>query len=277
MLRIKKVLNSSVVLAIDEHSQEYILLGKGIGYGKKAGTVIGDSDFNQVFVTSPNPSVEQLLTTVASTSPQLIELTQTIVNRAAEQLQTKLSDSLYVALLDHLKFALERDAKGIEITNRVYWEIKTYYSHEFEIGNVAVRLVNQTFNTDFSEQEAANIASHIINAENGNDERKDALKAGQLISRIISIIKYQAGVTINEHQMNYQRCVVHVKFLVERAIAGELFDDADPAMVALVENQNPRAFTIAQKVAAYLNMKFKVPLPDEEIMLMAMQIQRVIT
>ncbi|WP_225367153.1 CAT RNA binding domain-containing protein [Lactiplantibacillus pentosus] len=103
MLRIKKVLNSSVVLATDEHSQEFILLGKGIGYGKKAGTVIGDSDFNQVFVTSPNPSVEQLLTTVASTSPQLIELTQTIVNRAAEQLQTKLSDSLYVALLDHLK------------------------------------------------------------------------------------------------------------------------------------------------------------------------------
>ncbi|MCH8623672.1 PRD domain-containing protein [Lactiplantibacillus plantarum] len=276
MLRIKKVLNSSGVLVTDEHDQEFILLGKGIGYGKKPGAVIMDGDFNQVFVASPDPNVEQLLATIASSSPQLIEITQTIVSEATEQLQSKLSDTLYVALLDHLKFALERAAKGIVITNRVYWEIKTYYSHEFEIGQLAVRLVNRAFKTDFSEQEAANIAAHIINAENGTDERKDALRAGQLIGRIINIIKYQAGGIVNEHDLNYQRCVVHVKFLVERAIAGELLDDADPAMVAIVKSQNSRAFAIAGKVAAYMSMKFKMPLPDEEVMLMAMQIQRLL-
>jgi len=47
-------------------------------------------------------------------------------------------------------------------------------------------------------------------------------------------------------------------------------------MVALVQSQNRRAYQIAQKVAAYLNMKFTAPLPDEEIMLMAMQIQRIL-
>lgn len=276
MLRIKKVLNSNVVLVTDEHDQEFILLGKGIGYGKKPGAVIMDDDFNQVFVASPDPNVEQLLATIASSSPQLIEITQTIVSEATEQLQSKLSDTLYVALLDHLKFALERAAEGIVITNRVYWEIKTYYSHEFEIGQLAVRLVNRAFKTDFSEQEAANIAAHIINAKNGTDERKDALKAGQLIGRIINIIKYQAGGIVNEHDLNYQRCVVHVKFLVERAIAGELLDDADPAMVAIVKIQNSRAFAITGKVAAYMSMKFKMPLPDEEVMLMAMQIQRLL-
>ncbi|AVW11321.1 PRD domain-containing protein [Lactiplantibacillus paraplantarum] len=276
MLRIKKVLNSSVVLVTDEHNQEFILLGKGIGYGKRPGAVIMKGDFNQVFVASSDPNVEQLLATIASSSPQLIEITQTIVSEATEQLRSKLSDTLYVALLDHLKFALERAAKGIVITNRVYWEIKTYYTHEFEIGQLAVRLVNRAFKTEFSEQEAANIAAHIINAENGTDERKDALKAGQLIGRIINIIKYQAGGVVNEHDLNYQRCVVHVKFLVERAIAGELLKDTDPAMVAIVRSQNPRAFAIAGKVAAYLNMKFQTPLPDEEVMLMAMQIQRVL-
>lgn len=263
-------------MVTDEHDQEFILLGKGIGYGKKPCAVIMDGDFNQVFVASPDPNVEQLLATIASSSPQLIEITQTIVSEATEQLQSKLSDMLYVALLDHLKFALERAAKGIVITNRVYWEIKTYYSHEFEIGQLAVRLVNRAFKTDFSEQEAANIAAHIINAENGTDERKDALRAGQLIGRIINIIKYQAGGIVNEHDLNYQRCVVHVKFLVERAIAGELLDDADPAMVAIVKSQNSRAFAIAGKVAAYMSMKFKMPLPDEEVMLMAMQIQRLL-
>lgn len=276
MLRIKKVLNSSVVLATNERDQEFVLLGKGLGYGKHPGTVVTEHDFNQVFVATQNPNVEQLLTTIASSSPHLLEITQKIVTQAQQRITAKLSETLYVALLDHLKFALERAEKGIVITNRVYWEIKTYYASEFELGQLAVKLVNEQMGTEFSEQEAANIAAHIINAENGTDERKDALKAGQLIGRIINIIKYQAGGKLDEQGMNYQRCVVHVKFLVERAIAGSLLANADPAMVALVKSQNPRAFQIAQKVAAYLNMKFKTPLPDEEVMLMALQIQRLI-
>ncbi|HZH60339.1 MAG TPA: CAT RNA binding domain-containing protein, partial [Metabacillus sp.] len=35
MIKIKKVLNSSVVLAEDEQKKEFILFGKGIGYGQK--------------------------------------------------------------------------------------------------------------------------------------------------------------------------------------------------------------------------------------------------
>lgn len=58
MLWIKKVLNFSVVLVIDEYDQEFILLGKGIGYGKKIGVVIMDGDFNQVFVVLLDLNVE---------------------------------------------------------------------------------------------------------------------------------------------------------------------------------------------------------------------------
>lgn len=276
MLHIKKVLNSSVVLATNERDQEFILLGKGIGYGKKAGTAVTDGDFNQVFVPAPDPNVEQLLTTIASSSPQLIEITQQVIAHATARLQMKLSDTLFISLLDHLKFALERAEKGIVITNRVYWEIKTYYAAEFAIGSFAVNAMNTNLGTAFSDQEAANIAAHVINAENGTDERKDALKAGQLIGRVINIIKYQAGGVLDEADPNYQRCLVHVKFLVERAIAHHLLADGDPAMVALVQSQNRRAYQVAQKVAAYLDMKFAAPLPDEEIMLMAMQIQRLL-
>ena len=36
-MHIQKVLNSSVVLVQDDSGEESILLGKGIGYGRKAG------------------------------------------------------------------------------------------------------------------------------------------------------------------------------------------------------------------------------------------------
>ena len=37
MYQIKKVLNSSVVLVEDDTKAEFVLLGKGIGFGKKPG------------------------------------------------------------------------------------------------------------------------------------------------------------------------------------------------------------------------------------------------
>ncbi len=36
-MHIQKVLNSSVVLVQDDSGEESILLGKGIGYGRKSG------------------------------------------------------------------------------------------------------------------------------------------------------------------------------------------------------------------------------------------------
>lgn len=276
VMKIKKVLNSSVVLAVDDKQKEFILLGKGIGYGKRPGASVTNKSFDQVFMPVNDTNVEHFLTMIAETSPELIDITQQIIKYAKSNLNTKLSDALYVSLLDHLKFALERFQQGITITNRVYWEIKTYYPSEFGIGKYAVQIMNQQLKTNFSEQEAANIAAHIINAENGTDERKDALKAGQIIGRIINIIKYQSQGKLDEDSPNYQRCVVHVKFLVERAIAGRLLKDADPAMVAIVESQNERAFRIAKKVSEYMDIKFGQELPDEEVMLMAMQIQRIL-
>ncbi|GEL89837.1 PRD domain-containing protein [Pediococcus parvulus] len=46
--------------------------------------------------------------------------------------------------------------------------------------------------------------------------------------------------------------------------------------MAIVESQNERAFNIAKKISEYMDIKFGHELPDEEIMLMAMQIQRIL-
>ncbi|MBL3531313.1 PRD domain-containing protein [Companilactobacillus zhachilii] len=274
-MKIKKVLNSSVVLAVNDRNQEFILLGKGIGYGKKMGTTLDSESYNQVFVPVNNANVEQLLTSIAESSPKLIEIAQKIISHASESLNSRLSDALYVSLLDHLKFAIEREEKGITITNKVYWEIKTYYSKEFSIGTYAVKLLNSEMNTNFSDQEASNIAANIINAENESDDRRDALKAGQVIGRIVNIIKYQLQGSVNDSNANFQRCVVHVKFLVERIIANVMFEDVDAAIFEIVKSKDSKAFQIAENVSDYIKIKFGEPLTKEELMLMAMQIHRI--
>ena len=50
MFKIKKVLNSSVVLAVDQNRQEMVLCGRGIGYGRKPGNMIEEKQADQVFM-----------------------------------------------------------------------------------------------------------------------------------------------------------------------------------------------------------------------------------
>ena len=52
-MRISKVLNSSVVLVQDDSGEESILLGKGIGYGRRPGQVIDRQPSDRVFIPCP--------------------------------------------------------------------------------------------------------------------------------------------------------------------------------------------------------------------------------
>ena len=47
---------------------------------------------------------------------------------AEQSLGVKLSAHIYLLLTDHLHFAVERQQKGLVVTNRIFWEIKHFLS-----------------------------------------------------------------------------------------------------------------------------------------------------
>lgn len=143
MIKIKKVLNSSVVLVEDEQNKEYILFGKGIGYGQKAGNTVEEHQADQIFVPVENVKVKEYLDVLDTIPPVYVELTGQIVAYAEKKLQTKLNTGIYFTLMDHLHFAVERLSKKIAITNKVFWEIKNYYAEEFEIGLFSLELIKE--------------------------------------------------------------------------------------------------------------------------------------
>ncbi len=111
-MHIQKVLNSSVVLVQDDSGEESILLGKGIGYGRKAGEPIERQPSDRVFLPLSNPDAQPMLELFSSIPASYLELTQDIVDDAEQSLGVKLSAHIYLLLTDHLHFAVERQQKG---------------------------------------------------------------------------------------------------------------------------------------------------------------------
>jgi len=120
---IKKVLNSSVVLVHDEHGRESILLGKGIGYGQKAGTQVPARSTDQVFIPMANPDAKNLIDLLASIPAIYIEITRDTVLYAESHLGVALHPHIYLALTDHINLAVERAQQRIPIVNRLAWEV----------------------------------------------------------------------------------------------------------------------------------------------------------
>ncbi|MFP7159400.1 PRD domain-containing protein [Priestia aryabhattai] len=274
MIKIKKVLNSSVVLAEDQQGKEFILLGKGIGYGQKNGNVIEEHQTTQMFIPVENVKVKEFLGLLDSISPVFIELTQQIINYAEDKLNTKLNTGVYFTLMDHLNFAVERYKKNINITNRVYWEIKNYYPEEFKIGVFALKIMNEKLGIDLPIEEAANIAFHLINAQGQEKESKDGMRYAKMIGSIVNLARYTFNINMDEENIHYTRFITHIKYFVERFYADKMLDDKDNSLFEQIANLYPNAMSGAFKIKEYIEQVNGKTIPNEELAYLAVHIHR---
>ncbi|KAA6447708.1 PRD domain-containing protein [Bacillus swezeyi] len=277
MFKIKKVLNSSVVLAEDQNRQEMVLFGRGIGYGQKPGNRIEEKQADQVFMSVDNMKAKEFLQLLDSMPQEFIELTQQIVQHAEEKLKTKLNSGVYFTLMDHLNFAVERYKKNINITNRVYWEIKNYYTEEFEAGNYALQLINETMGIQLPKEEAANIAFHLINALGEETESKDGMKYAKMIGSIVNLVRYTLNMKWDQENIHYSRFITHVKFFVERFYADKLLADQENELFEQIANLYPQAMDVAFKIKDYIKQVNGNVIPNDELTYLAVHIHRLIS
>lgn len=275
MLVITKTLNSSVVL-VEQNGQQMILLGKGIGYGKKAGMLIKHDEVSQVFMPVDNLYVKQMLASIDSIQAEYFELAQDIVVYAEHVLGNKLNNNIYFALADHLHFAVERFENGMNISNHVFWEIKTFYASEYQIGEFSLHQLNKRLGLELPVEEAANIAFHIINAQSDKSEDVDAARAALLVAKIVNIAKFTVGEKMNQDDIHYPRFITHVKFFVKRFFSGKMLKDEDDPLFEHLQIKYPKAMGCALRIKSYIQEKFNQTISKEETTYLAVHIYRLL-
>lgn len=226
-MHIQKVLNSSVVLVQDDSGEESILLGKGIGYGRKAGEPIERQPSDRVFLPLSNPDAQPMLELFSSIPASYLELTQDIVDDAEQSLGVKLSAHIYLLLTDHLHFAVERQQKGLVVTNRIFWEIKHFYPKEYAVGQRGLQKVKAKLGIELPDEEAGNIAFHIVNARQDPQAGYDAMRAARLIGELSNIVTYSMHCPVSTESIHYARFVSHLQYFAERFFSGKLMDSED--------------------------------------------------
>lgn len=273
-MKILKVINNNVISAIDENQKEIVIMGKGIGFQKKANQEIEKEKIEKIFYLSSDHT-RQFEELVANMPYEHMQVAEEIIQYAKDTLGTHLNRNIYITLTDHLNFAIEREKQGIAFENALLWEIKKFYRREFQIGQKALEMVEAKTGVQLDEAEAGFIALHIANAESDGDIKQSITISG-MIKDMLNIVCYTFGITIDDSSLSYERFVTHLKFFIQRAVQGELYDTEDLEFNKNVEIKYAQEYQCALRIKEYMNSKVDYPITDEEIMYLTTHISRVV-
>lgn len=264
-MRIQRVLNNNVVVAHDAVNHECIIIGKGIGFGKKPGDIIDPSLSQKIYRHDENISLTSGQDLYSDIPEPLFHIVSDIVAQAKIRLDRNIHKSVYASLLDHLNFAIERDRLGKRIKNQLLWDIKRLYREEFRIGSDAIAKINQQLNTELDENEAAFIALHLLNAQQ-DGTMPDVSDVSKIIQETLNIIKYHFRIEYKEESLNFQRLVTHLKFFAHRLLSNSYVDNRDGSLNELVSMKYKASHECALKISDFINKNYGRKLTDDEVM-----------
>ncbi|MGI1690202.1 glucose PTS transporter transcription antiterminator GlcT [Thermoanaerobacter uzonensis] len=272
MYQVVKVLNNNVCMAKDDKGMECIVVGKGIGFGKKAGDIIQEDKLEKIFYVQEDVNKIKFSELMEKIREDVIGIAEEIIAMAEKIKGKKLNEHIHIALADHIAFAIERINMGIEIKNPFNIEIKALYKDDYNIALKALELINQRLNISLPEDEAGFIALHL-HAALENAGLSNTLKNARLVSQLVATIENHLGKHIDRDSIDYLRLVTHLRFAIDRLekntpVANEL--------LASIKKKFKRAYNIAIQVSKVIENTLEKKVPEEEIGYIAIHIQRLI-
>lgn len=271
---IDKIINNNVVSAFDNTGKEAVIMGRGIGFGKKAGSQIQEDQIEKIFRIKSQTLAEQFKELLANMPLEHVRISNDIISYAESELKLRLNQSIYVTLTDHINFAIERLKMNIRPENALLWEIKRFYPQEYRLGQYGISLIEKELGVKLPQDEAGFIALHFVNAEYGTDIR-DALNFPNLMQSILEITKQELEIEFDEDSLHYERFVTHVKFLLQRIYRKELLSDEEEELAAMVQRKYQKEYICSKKIAEYIEKETGSKISGEEMMYLAIHIRRV--
>lgn len=272
-LEVAKVLNNNVIIARHPENGEVVVIGKGIGFNRKAGHYIPLQSVEKMFILKNAHEQEQYKQLVPQVDEKLIEVINEIILYISKRSNEPLNEHIHIALTDHISFAIKRAEQQIIIHNPFLFETKEIYPLEYELAEFAIRLIDEKMGIDLGEDEIGFIALHIHSALT-NQEITEVKQHSQLISDLVTVIEQQLQIKLARSSLDYSRLLTHLRFAIERIRQGEKVSEPDK-LEDLLKQEYPELYFLAWKLTKMMEQRLHKPVYQAEVSYLTMHLHRV--
>lgn len=270
---IQRIFNNNVVLVHEPpSSREIILLGKGIGFGKKIGQTLPQdhADIEKKFRLEDEKHIKQYHSLINQVDQAAIGISEEIIALISGEIGPVVNEHVHVALPDHIHFAIERLRNGLEIVNPFLFEIQTLYPKEFALAQKAADMIMDSFSVHIPESEVGFLALHIHSAVSYIPVAK-AVKFTNLISEMVAMIETSFATTIARESIDYVRLITHLRFAIERIRQNKSIRNP---LLDRIKITLPDSYQLAEELARFIEERLELTVPEDEIGYIAMHLFR---
>lgn len=270
-MKLLKKINNNFALAEDSSGRVIIVSGKGIGFNKMPCEITDLSQVNRTYY-NVEPSIVSLLSNV---DKNVIDIAEQILEISKSTLRKSLNVNLTFTLADHIQFSLQRIEQGVHFTPGFEYELQYQYPAEYDIGVLAVRLINRKMNVNLPKEEAAIIAMHIIENEVKSKDtiNNKSTEIKVVLGNIVKIVEKQLKISINEESFNYYRFITHMKHLLNRVYEGQI-NTENEKLFDEIKVLYPEMFLCAQNIGDYIEEVYSRKITNEEILYIVLHLNR---
>lgn len=265
-MKIIKIINNNIVQSINAQEKEVILMGKALGFKRKVGETIDDSQIEKIYVLNKKNDEKEILDLLANIDFSHIQVVNKIVDYAEKMTGRDLTSSIYISLLDHIHFAIERLHNNQMFKNQLHQEIKRFYPLEYKIGTIALEIIKDNLKIELPIDEASFIAMHILNSQLNENYVENTQTMTDIIQKTLEIAENTLNVKFDDNSINYDRLITHLKFFSYRLINGEILKSVDHKVFKVIKDQYSLAFKVSNKVKQYIKMNYGKEINDAELM-----------
>lgn len=261
---ILKIFNNNSVVALSENKQDIILTGAGIGFKKKPGDLVDESKIEKRYVFQ-DEQMKRLESSLNKIPVIYFEITEQIIKKARKDLDTDFSSEIFIAISDHISFAMKRYQQNIYLPNIILNETKVLYKKEFEIGLWAIQYIFKKTRVLLDEHEAGYIALHLANFSLSN-KNNNATKITTFTKEIIDAIQKIMKKELKSNSLEYARISMHLKYLGERIFRNESISNIDTTYnIRKLLKDDPRLSLCINRIFTLISKKYNYNLsPDEQ-------------
>lgn len=273
-MKIAKVINNNIVSTCDEDGREIVVMGRGIGFKAREGSVIDQEKIEKVFRLDSQNTMDRFKEMLVNLPMEHVQISAEIISYAKSVLNRPINPNVYITLTDHINFALERFKQKMMFSNPLIREVKAFYNEEYLIGEYAIAMIERDLGVKLSVDEAASIALHIVNAEY-DGPMGDTIKITNLIQQVLEVVKEYFQVELDKQSLYYERFITHLRFLAQRVFTGERMELDNLEFQEMIDRMYPEEYACSQKVKALIQREYGHEVTEEELAYLTLHIRRI--
>lgn len=274
-LRVKYAINNNAVVASDFDNHEFVLLGKGIGFSMKAHDLVDSRKIEKRFLLEKKENQSRFLEVIKNMRQQDLDFFVEMIDYIKEEIDVEMSESLYITLVDHFNFTIERYREKNQLRNILLNEIRRFYAQEYQIAKQVITKISEKYQIDFLDDEIAFVAMHIVNAKLGEADSQKSLVLIEMIETVVKIINEELEEPLEEESLNYDRLVTHIRYFAQRYLYHKQWlDDDEMSLTPQVVTHS--AYRIIEKIVEIFEQKYQLQVLQEEKNYLALHIYRLI-